>query len=108
MNTPTFTWKSSQLHVLDQRLLPQKEEYVVCRDHEAVAKTIKDMAVRGAPAIGCVAAYGMVLAAQNGVCLGKAGVILKDSRPTAVNLAWAVDRMIRLKKSTIPHYLTSS
>lgn len=66
-----------------------------CRDEAEVAAAIRDMIVRGAPAIGVAAAFGMALAAKHGRNLSAAADILKRSRPTAVNLAWAVDRMLR-------------
>jgi methylthioribose-1-phosphate isomerase len=69
---------------------------VECRDAESVATAIRDMIVRGAPAIGVSAAFGMALAATRGDNLERAAAVLKASRPTAVNLAWAVDRMSAL------------
>jgi methylthioribose-1-phosphate isomerase len=54
-------WTGKRLELLDQRLLPGKKKYVACKTAEQVAKAIKDMAVRGAPAIGCAAAFGVVL-----------------------------------------------
>ena len=66
-----------------------------CRDEREVAEAIRDMVVRGAPAIGVAAAFGMALAFRLGRDLRAAGDLLKRSRPTAVNLAWAVDRMLR-------------
>lgn len=80
--------------MLDQRLLPDREVYVELRTVEDVARGIRDMVVRGAPAIGISAAYGMVLAAQSSARLEEAAALLKASRPTAVNLFWAVDRML--------------
>jgi len=56
-------WKQDSLHLLDQRVLPHEESYLVLRDSAAVADAIRDMVVRGAPAIGITAAYGVVLAA---------------------------------------------
>jgi methylthioribose-1-phosphate isomerase len=86
-------WKGDRLELLDQRLLPDKTEYVTCRSAEEVAQAIRDMVVRGAPAIGCAAAFGVVLG--NG---SKEGYeILAKSRPTAVNLFWALDRMKKAK-----------
>lgn len=81
------------LSMLDQRLLPQREQWISLRTHEAVATAIRDMAVRGAPAIGVSAAYGMALAAMNGADRGTAHRTLAASRPTAVNLFWALDRI---------------
>ncbi len=80
--------------LLDQRRLPVDESYVVLRTHGEVARAIAEMVVRGAPAIGIAAAYGVVLAARAGDGLEGAGAALRAARPTAVNLAWAVDRML--------------
>ncbi len=86
-------WKGDRLELLDQRLLPEKTEYVVCRTAEDVARAIKDMVVRGAPAIGCAAAFGVVL----GKGSESAYEALAKSRPTAVNLFWALERMKKAK-----------
>ena len=86
-------WRGDRLELLDQRFLPDKTVYVTCRTAEQVAKAIRDMVVRGAPAIGCAAAFGVVLG--NGK--PKAYDVLAKSRPTAVNLFWALDRMKRAK-----------
>ena len=86
-------WRGDRLELLDQRFLPDKTVYVTCRTAEQVARAIKDMVVRGAPAIGCAAAFGVVL----GKGKPKAYDVLAKSRPTAVNLFWALDRMRRAK-----------
>jgi methylthioribose-1-phosphate isomerase len=78
---------------LDQRLLPLEEIEVECRTSAEVAAAIRTMVVRGAPAIGVAAAYGIALAAKHGEDLALADRLLRDSRPTAVNLAWALDTM---------------
>jgi methylthioribose-1-phosphate isomerase len=78
---------------LDQRRLPLEEIEVECRTAAEVADAIRTMVVRGAPAIGVAAAYGIALAAKQGEDLALADRILRDSRPTAVNLAWALDTM---------------
>jgi methylthioribose-1-phosphate isomerase len=90
--TRAFLWKKGRLLLLDQRLLPQRVHWVSCRRWEEVARAIRDMVVRGAPAIGCVAAYGVVLAARQ-KALPKAYQGLLSARPTAVNLRWALERM---------------
>ena len=95
MHVSPLRWTGDALFLLDQRLLPQEERWLECRDAVAVATAIRDMIVRGAPAIGVAAAFGIALAARRGDDLGSAAAMLKDSRPTAVNLAWAVDRMMR-------------
>ena len=79
------------LSLLDQRLLPREERWIECRTASDVAEAIRTMVVRGAPAIGVAAAYGMAMATD----LASAAAELKAARPTAVNLAWAVDRMLR-------------
>ncbi len=81
-------WKGDRLELLDQRLLPERSEYVSCRTAEEVAKAIKDMVVRGAPAIGCAAAFGIALNGSE-----ESFSRLAASRPTAVNLFWALERM---------------
>jgi methylthioribose-1-phosphate isomerase len=95
-------WRGDRLRLLDQRLLPQRVEFLDCVDHTDVAAAIHALAVRGAPAIGIAGAYGLVLAAQASVAQGHvdldalkaAAAHLIAARPTAVNLAWAVARMM--------------
>jgi len=79
--------------VLDQRRLPEQEVDLRLYSSEEVAEAIRTLAVRGAPAIGIAAAYGFVLAARRGEDLDAAFAALASSRPTAVNLVWALDRM---------------
>jgi methylthioribose-1-phosphate isomerase len=79
--------------LLDQRRLPLEEVEVQCRTAAEVAEAIRTMVVRGAPAIGVAAAYGIALAASKGEDLDAADRVLRESRPTAVNLAWALDEM---------------
>jgi len=90
-------WKKDKLLLLDQRLLPQRTKWVACRTWQDIARGITDMVVRGAPAIGCVAAYGIVLAVQRKQ-LPQAFEGLLRARPTAVNLRWALERMKRVWK----------
>ena len=78
---------------LDQRRLPLEEIDVRCRTAAEVAEAIRTMVVRGAPAIGVAAAYAIALAAATGEDLSAADRVLRESRPTAVNLAWALDEM---------------
>lgn len=78
---------------LDQRALPAEEREVFCANSAEVAEAIATMVVRGAPAIGIAAAYGMALAAAKGEDLELADRLLRASRPTAVNLGWALDVM---------------
>jgi methylthioribose-1-phosphate isomerase len=79
--------------LLDQRLLPDAVVEVVCRSSAEVAEAVRTMVVRGAPAIGIAAAYGLALAALRGESLAEAEQVLADSRPTAVNLPWALAQM---------------
>jgi methylthioribose-1-phosphate isomerase len=79
--------------LLDQRRLPDEEVELECRSSSEVASAIKDMAIRGAPAIGVAAAYALALASERGEDLDAAAAGLKATRPTAVNLAWAVEQM---------------
>lgn len=79
--------------LLDQRRLPDEEVELECRSAAEVADAIRTLAVRGAPAIGIAAAYGYALAVKRGEDLVEAESCLRASRPTAVNLSWALDRM---------------
>ncbi len=81
--------------LLDQRRLPDEDVDLVCRSSAEVAEAIRTLAVRGAPAIGIAAAYGYALAARSGEDLDAAVSTLAGSRPTAVNLAWALEEMRR-------------
>ncbi|MGH8462286.1 MAG: S-methyl-5-thioribose-1-phosphate isomerase [Stenotrophobium sp.] len=87
-------WEKDHLRLLDQRLLPGEVRYLECRDGAAVAEAIHSMAVRGAPAIGIAAAYGLAMDVQAGASRFEASARqLADSRPTAVNLRWALERL---------------
>ncbi|MDQ6647527.1 MAG: S-methyl-5-thioribose-1-phosphate isomerase [Pseudomonadota bacterium] len=86
-------WDRDHLRLLDQRLLPASESWIDCHDAEQVTAAIRDLAVRGAPAIGIAAAWGVAMAAQQGVSLEPVLTSLRAARPTAVNLMWALDRM---------------
>ena len=79
--------------LLDQRRLPDEVVEVECRSAAEVAAAIRGMAIRGAPAIGVAAAYALALAAERGEDLDEAAAVLAASRPTAVNLAWALDQL---------------
>ena len=85
--------EADRVVLLDQRRLPLEEVELECRTAAEVAEAIRELAVRGAPAIGVAAAYGYALAAANHEDLDQADRVLRTSRPTAVNLAWALDRM---------------
>src|SRR5262249_40348559 len=82
------------LLLLDQRRLPGEEVWIRCETPDQVAESIRTLAVRGAPAIGIAAAYGMALAAAAGEDVPAAGEVLRATRPTAVNLAWAVEQAL--------------
>lgn len=86
-------WHGDSLELLDQRRLPHEESWSHYRDAASVATAIRDLVVRGAPAIGVAAAYGVALAARHGEDLDAAFAVLRASRPTAVNLFWALDQL---------------
>jgi len=88
-----IVWADDHLRILDQRRLPLEVHWLECRNAEEVAEAIRGMAVRGAPAIGIAAAYGMALAALSAADLDQADKVLATSRPTAVNLHWALQRL---------------
>ncbi|CDG65381.1 MAG: methylthioribose-phosphate isomerase [Methanobacterium sp.] len=90
----TMYWKDDLLYLLDQTILPHETEYLVCGSYQDVITAIKTMVVRGAPAIGVAAAFGMVLAYLADEDMEKAAQEMKAARPTAVNLFWAVDRIM--------------
>ena len=101
-------WEQGAVKMIDQRALPWKLEHVHLDSVAAVAESIRNMTVRGAPAIGAAAAFGMALAARQSKAatiealiddLRRDGETLKASRPTAVNLAWAVDRLLNIAGS---------
>ncbi len=98
-------WEDGRLVLLDQRYLPERVEYVHCRDFREIADAIRDMVVRGAPAIGIAGGYGIAAAAREAVekglspeatraLLKEAAAVLIAARPTAVNLKWAADRVL--------------
>jgi methylthioribose-1-phosphate isomerase len=110
----TVEWERGSIRLIDQRQLPWKLEVIELRDPAAVAQAITDMVVRGAPAIGATAAYGMALAGLHSRAdsldalrtdLQAAAELLLQTRPTAVNLAWAVKGQLDL--STDPQWATA-
>ena len=101
MHVTPLRWNGTTLSLLDQRRLPREEVWVEYRTASEVADAIRTMVVRGAPAIGVAAAYGMALAATAGEDLSQAAETLKRARPTAVNLAWAVDRMLACRADMV-------
>ena len=101
----TLRWRDGALEMIDQRLLPLRFEYRSCRSAASVADAIRTMVVRGAPAIGVAAAYGVALDVLHGAPQGRTAQLaafdsalaeLAASRPTAVNLAWALNRQREL------------
>ena len=105
MGVDTLRWTGEALELLDQRALPERLEYVACRTAADTARAIRDMVVRGAPAIGCAAAFGVALDARRGAELEAGFEALASSRPTAVNLFWALERMRRVLKQHGPSAL---
>jgi methylthioribose-1-phosphate isomerase len=99
MAVKTIEWKNDRVIMLDQRLLPHREVYRVCRDYNQVAAAIRQMVIRGAPAIGVAAAMGVALGAIKAPAktfdrsFERILVTLGKTRPTAVNLFWALQRM---------------
>lgn len=106
----TIEFIDGAVKMIDQTKLPLIKEWVICKTYEEVADSIKKMHIRGAPAIGVAAAYGMALCGQNSEAvtveelmhaLSKAAVVLRESRPTAVNLFWAIERMLEVANNFI-------
>jgi methylthioribose-1-phosphate isomerase len=99
MTVKTIEWKNDRVIMLDQRLLPHREVYRVCRDYNQVADAIRDMVIRGAPAIGVAAAMGVALGALKAPPrtfdreFERILLVLGKTRPTAINLFWALQRM---------------
>lgn len=100
----TIEWKDGKVRMIDQTLLPRELTYLDCESVEMVAEAIRSLRIRGAPAIGVAAAYGMALCAvvSSSSTAGelrdellRAKELLASTRPTAVNLFWALDRMVR-------------
>ncbi|MAW62691.1 MAG: S-methyl-5-thioribose-1-phosphate isomerase [Acidobacteria bacterium] len=102
---PTIDWEDGEVLMVDQRKLPSREVYVRCRTAKDVAKAIRTMVIRGAPAIGVAAAMGLALQMQRSGATGTTQLatefyrtcdLLAATRPTAVNLFWAIERMKRV------------
>jgi len=106
---PSLEWKGDKLILIDQRLLPAEEVYLECRTGEEVAQAIETLVIRGAPAIGIAAAYGVVLAVRG---IRDKPLLqerfewivnrLRQTRPTARNLFWALERMVATLKKLAP------
>lgn len=113
MRTIEWDYTQNLVRMIDQRQLPSVFEMVEFSDYQGVAVAIRDMYVRGAPAIGAAAAFGMALAAQQSSASGREGLLrdletaaatLRATRPTAVNLGWALERMLRVATGeTVEH-----
>ena len=95
----TIQWIGDAAVMIDQTRLPVEEKFVTCRTHEEMAAAIRDMVIRGAPAIGVAAAMGVALGVLEGAPIDVVCDTLAKTRPTAVNLFWAIDRMKRLYDS---------
>src|SRR6202167_4136225 len=95
----TIQWIDGAAVMIDQTRLPLEEKYVACRTYEEMAAAIRDMIIRGAPAIGVAAAMGVALGVLQGAEFETVCGTLAKTRPTAVNLFWAIDRMRRLYAS---------
>jgi methylthioribose-1-phosphate isomerase len=108
MSFRTLWFEGGALHLLDQRGLPSRADVVVARTAAETAQAIRDMAVRGAPAIGCAAAYGLALAARAGEDFEKARATLLAARPTAVNLRWALERLAAVRPRTFEALLAEA
>jgi len=102
---PTIKWEDNYVYLIDQRKLPNRKEWFVCRTVQDVIAAIREMAIRGAPAIGVAAGMGLAIGAQS-IETENYGIFrkrflemaeqMKSARPTAVNLKWAVERMIKI------------
>jgi methylthioribose-1-phosphate isomerase len=102
---PTIEWRDGKVVMIDQRKLPLEESYLECRDEEDISRAIESMVIRGAPAIGIAAAYGVALGVINAVPsrdtekeFNRVIQRLSRTRPTARNLFWALERMKRVYK----------
>jgi methylthioribose-1-phosphate isomerase len=95
----TIQWTDAGVVMIDQTRLPREQVFVTCRSYLEVASAIKTMVIRGAPAIGVAAAMGVALGVQEDADFETVCTTLAATRPTAVNLFWAIDRMRRLHAS---------
>ncbi len=105
----TVQWKNNEVVLIDQTKLPNKLEYVKCKTYQEVAECIKRMVVRGAPAIGVAAALGLALEAMNSKSKDRESLLkdleiacerLKATRPTAINLFWALERVMKKARAS--------
>ena len=104
---PTIAREGDVVVMIDQRKLPAQEVYVRCKTAPEVARAIKNMVIRGAPAIGVAAAWGLAIGARRSKATGTqkfaaefqtTSDLMAATRPTAVNLFWAIDRMKRVRR----------
>ncbi len=109
-NYYTVRWNDGIVQMIDQRLLPQEEIYRDYYTHQEVAQAIHDMVIRGAPAIGAAAGFGLALMARNSYAqsveelvedLNQAAMVLNAARPTAVNLSWAIERILGVVRENL-------
>src|SRR5438270_2100660 len=110
----TLEWSDAGVRFLDQTKLPTQEVYVTCKSYQEVAEAIRSMVVRGAPAIGVAAAMGIALGVRDSTAKNSAELeaeferiarVVGETRPTAVNLFWAIERMRNLLKSSVGNSL---
>ena len=94
MIPPTIEWRQGKVRMIDQRRLPESLVFVEAATVDELCEAIRSLAIRGAPALGAAGAFGVALAAATGVPLPEAAARLRATRPTAVNLAWGVDRAL--------------
>jgi methylthioribose-1-phosphate isomerase len=97
----TIEWTDAGVVMIDQTRLPREQVFVTCRSYVEVAVAIRSMVIRGAPAIGVAAAMGVALGVQEGADFDRVCETLASTRPTAVNLFWAIERMRTLRASLI-------
>lgn len=102
-----YNSNTQNIEVIDQRQLPFKESVYTITNLSEAAYAIKEMVVRGAPLIGVTAAYGLYIASKEGIDLEKAYSILMATRPTAVNLKWALNRQMNVVKGVAPNEQTA-
>ncbi|MCX7724260.1 MAG: S-methyl-5-thioribose-1-phosphate isomerase [Thermodesulfovibrio sp.] len=106
----SIKWENNTVYILDQRSLPDKIEYIMCTDYEQIARAIENLSIRGAPAIGIASAYAVAIAtlklnvSSGERLLSELNPVFQrliNTRPTAVNIKWAIDRMKNLIKNNI-------
>src|SRR5271156_4992678 len=97
----TIQWIGDGVAMIDQTRLPREQVVVTCRSYQEVAESIRSMVIRGAPAIGVAAAMGIALGVRDGADFETVCETLSQTRPTAVNLFWAIDRMRSVRESIL-------